>query len=326
VAEPETQEITLPKYEDSGSEILRDRIVILGRQGAGKTVYLSLLYDLLWKSKGDVTMKALYGEHHREFMKTVVELRRGKWPVPTASTRSTPIEVSYQGENRLMVAMDYSGELINKAFVSEKGSDEVQELLDHLDRAAGVMLLIDPGDVVGPKADINSTVENDFGIVQAMTRLRKWAGGANVPIVLVLTKVDETGVLLKEHGGTEAFCRKFFPKLISTATNLKVCKISAVQTVNKKGEINPGFVPKNLETPLRYCLDNISANEKNAETVKRRQEYVQANIKRIKREIIRDKIIRWCIIAVIATALGILAYYILAIVWPDILDKWILGS
>jgi len=326
MAEPETEEVTLPKYEDGGGDMLRDRIVILGRQGVGKTVYLSLLYDLLWKSKGNLTMKALHGEHHREFIKTVVKLRRGKWPGPTASNRRAYIEVSYKGENRLMVAMDYSGELINKAFVSEEGSTEVQELLDYLDHAAGVMLFVDPGDVTGPKADIDSTVESDFGIVQAMTRLRKWAGGANIPIVLVLTKVDETGSLLKECGGTEAFCRKFFPKLISTVINLKVCKISAVQTANKKGEIKAGFVPTNLEAPLRYCLDKISESEKNAVMIKRRQEYVQANIRRIKREVIRDRIIRWCIIAVIGTALAILAYYVLTIVWPGILDKWIFGS
>jgi len=327
MTEPKVEEETLPKYEDNGSGILRDRIVILGRQGAGKTVYLSLLYDSLWKSKGDLTMKALHGEHHREFIKTVVKLRHGKWPGPTASNRRAYIEIRYKDQNRLMVAMDYSGELINKAFVSEEESDEVQELLEHLDRAAGVMLLVDPADVTGPKADIDSTVENDFGIVQATSRLRKWAGGANIPIVLVLTKVDETQPLLKKYGGTKAFVQKLFPKLISTVINLKVCKISAVQTIkNGTGEINPGFAPTNLEIPLRYCLDKISENEKNAKVIKRHQQYVQANIKKIKREIIRDRVILWCIITVIATALGILAYYILAIVWPDILDKWISGS
>lgn len=324
MAEPETEEVTLPKHEDISSDILRDRIVILGRQGAGKTVYLSLLYDLLWKSKSNLTMKALRGEDHREFIKTVVKLQQGKWPGPTASNRRAYIEISYKGENRLMVAMDYSGELINKAFVSEEDTDEVQELLDHLDRAAGVMLFVDPADVTGTKADIDSTVENDFGIIQAMTRLRKWPGGADIPVVLVLTKVDENQPLLKECGGTETFCRKYFPRLISMVTNLKVCKISAVQTTkNKKGESKPRncFEPTNLEVPLRYCLDKISENEKTSDMIKRRREYVQANIKRIKHEIIRDKIIRWCIIAVIAMALGILAYYVLAIVWPDVLDK-----
>jgi len=325
--ELKVEEEALPEYQDKGGRILRDRIVILGRQGAGKTVYLSLLYDLLWKSDGDLTMKALHGEHHREFIKTVVKLRHGKWPGPTASNRSAYIEISYKDQNRLMVAMDYSGELINKAFVSEEKSDEVQELLEHLDRAAGVILLVDPAHVVGPKANIDSTVENDFGIVQATSRLRKWAGGAKVPIVLVLTKVDETQPMLKEYGGTKAFVQKFFPKLISTVVNLKVCKISAVQTFkNRPGVIKPSFVPSNLEVPLRYCLAQISDNEKKDEMFKRHQKYVEANIKKIKREIIRDKIIRWCIIAVIAATLGIMAYYILTIIWPDILDKWIFGS
>lgn len=195
-------------------------------------------------------------------------------------------------------------------------------MLDQLDHAAGVMLLVDPAHVTGSKADIDSTVESDFGILQAVTRLRMWAGGADVPVVLVLTKVDETRKLLEDHGGTEAFCRKFFPKLIATVRNLKVCKISAVQTTNeRKSEIKPDFVPRNLEIPLRYCLDKISEVEENAEVAKRREE----NIRKIKREIKRDKIIGWCIAAVIAIALGILAYYVLTIIWPDILDRWILG-
>jgi len=322
MAEAEVEEAIIREYQESDRSIIRDRIVILGRQGAGKTVYLSLLYDLLWRSKGDLNMKALHGEHHREFIKTVVGLRQGRWPGPTTSNRRAYIEITHKGENRLMVAMDYSGELIEKAFVSEEDTDEVRELLDQLDHAAAVMLFIDPEDVVGPKANIDSTVENDFGIVQAMTRLRRWAGGADVPIVLVLTKVDHTRPLLKEHGGTDAFVRKFFPKLIMTTRNLRVCKVSAVQTTKeRKSEIKPDFVPTNLEIPLRYCLDKISEVEENAEVTKRREE----NIRKIKREIKRDKIIGWCIAAVIAMAVAIVAYYVLTIIWPGILDKWIFG-
>lgn len=320
---PESEEVAIPEYKEGGRDIIRDRIVILGRQGAGKTVYLSLLYDLLWKSKGDLSMKALHGEHHREFIKTVVGLRQGRWPAPTTSNRRAYIEITHKGESRLTVAMDYSGELIEKAFVSEDETDEVRELLDQLDHAAAVVLFIDPEDVVGPKANIDSTVENDFGIVQAMTRLRGWAGGADVPIVLVLTKVDHTGPLLKEHGGTDAFVRKFFPKLIRTTRNLRVCKVSAVQTTKeRKSEIKADFVPRNLEMPLRYCLDKISEVEENAEVAKRRE----ANIQKIKRDIKRDKIIGWCIAVVIAVGLGILIYYVVGIIWPGILDKWIFGS
>jgi len=208
MAEAEVEEAIIREYQESDRSIIRDRIVILGRQGAGKTVYLSLLYDLLWRSKGDLNMKALHGEHHR------------------------------------------------------------------------------------------------------------------VPIVLVLTKVDHTRPLLKEHGGTDAFVRKFFPKLIMTTRNLRVCKVSAVQTTKeRKSEIKPDFVPTNLEIPLRYCLDKISEVEENAEVTKRREE----NIRKIKREIKRDKIIGWCIAAVIAMAVAIVAYYVLTIIWPGILDKWIFG-
>lgn len=110
--------IRVIEREESGAGIVRDRIVILGRRGVGKTVYLSLLYESLWKSKKHLKMKCLHGEHHREFVKSAEELRRKhEWPEPTSSNRRAYIEITHKGQNRLMVAMDYSGELINKAFV-----------------------------------------------------------------------------------------------------------------------------------------------------------------------------------------------------------------
>ena len=323
MGEPVTGEPVIPKYEEEGRDITRDRIVILGRQGAGKTVYLSLLYDLLWRSKGDLKIKAVHGEDHREFMKTALGVREGKWPGATASNRRAYIEISRRKENRLMVAMDYSGELIEKAFVAEEDTDEVRELLDHLDHAAAVMLFIDPAQVAGSKASIDSSVENDFGIVQGVARLRTWAGGVDVPIVLVLTKVDLTGPLLRQHGGTDGFVRKFFPKLIARTRNLRVCKISAVQTAkNGEGQIKRDFVPTNLEMPLLYCLDKISEVEKNVERAKIRQKNVQT----MKLDRKRSKIIGGCIAAVLAIAVGVVICYIVAIMWPVVLDKWFVGS
>jgi len=316
-------EVTLPKYEESSSDLVRDRIVIIGRQGAGKTVYLSLLYELLWKSNNKLSMKALDGQRHREFMKTAKELRAGKWPESTSGNRRTHIEISYKKQNLLMVALDYSGELINKAFVSEDGSPESKELQEHLDQAGAVILLIDPAQVVGHNASIDSSIENDFGIVQAMNRLKNWPDGNDVPIVLVFTKIDETYSLLKEHGGTKSFCHKFFPRLISTAEHLKVCKISAVQTNNR--HISSDFDPQNLELPLCYCLDLLLDREKDKKFGKELEQCRKTNIEKLKRKIRQEKIIRWAIIVTISIPVIITFIYVIIILWPRVLDKWILG-
>ncbi|MHC4757988.1 MAG: TRAFAC clade GTPase domain-containing protein [Planctomycetota bacterium] len=320
----DTQEQTLPKYEDINSSILRDRIVILGRQGAGKTVYLSLLYELLWKSKGDLSMKTLKGRHHREFIKAVTNLRKGKWPGPTSSNQQAFIEINYKGQQRLMVAMDYSGELINKAFILEEETNEVQELLEHLDNAAGVILIIDPADVAGIKANLDSSVENSFGIVQAVGRLRRWPGGDKVPVVLVLSKLDKNLHLMKNSGGTAPFVQKYFPELISTVKNLQVCKISAVQASIQNGNaIKSNFKPVNLEPPLRYCLDIILENERNSELAQMRQKNVQETIQRIKRQTKRDRIIGWCMALVLISAVFSVLYYIIVTLWPIVLQKFL---
>jgi hypothetical protein len=286
-----------------------------------------LLYDLLWKSKGDLAGRSLKGEHHREFIKMVANLRQGKWPGPTSSNSSAHIEISYKGQNRLMVAMDYSGELISKAFVREDDSEEVRELLDHLDHAAGVMLFVDPADVVDQKVDIESTIENDFGIVQAISRLKSWPGGHAVPIVLVYTKVDMSRNLVGDCGGAKAFTEKFFPRLITTVKHLKVAKISSVQTrQNGLGEIKKDFVPTGLDVPLRYCLDMIHECESVTYEAKKRKEYMQVTEKANSRKLLKDRIINWAVIAVIVSAIGIVVYYGLVIIWPGIVEKLIFGD
>lgn len=253
-----TPKQTVREYEEKDSKIDRDRIVILGRRSAGKTVYLSLLYDKLWRSKGDLSMKALAGAHHVTLVKTAEELRQTKWPAATQAMTQVRIAVNYEGKEKLIVALDYPGELFTNAFVKDMESEEISTLFDHIDHAQAIMLLVDPTHVSGD--DIDATIDNDFGIVQALIRAQNWAGGDKIPVVLVLTKIDQTEVIIKKHGGTEAFVRKYFQKLIAQVDHLIVCKTLAVEVVkDAQGNRVPkkSFRSVNLVKPLRYCLDVV---------------------------------------------------------------------
>jgi len=316
----------LPEYKDTQEDLIRDRIVILGRTQAGKTIFLSALYEMLWYGRDGLSMKALEGQRHREFMKTAATLRKGKWPESTTSSRKSFLELNYNGHVNLMVAMDYSGELLDKAFVSEEeANDNAKELCEHLDNAAAVIILIDPSQVTGPDATEDSIIENDFGIVQAISRLRSLPDGNKIPVVLALTKADNTLPVLRENGGTSAFVKKFFPKLISTVENLKVCKVSAVQCTGVDGELKPkpDFVPTNLDMPLRYCLDMIYKTEEARAVHKIRQKAIKKNIAQIKKQQKRDKIMTTIFFIVVFTAIGIMLYYILTTFWPNLLDRLI---
>ncbi|KKM44820.1 hypothetical protein LCGC14_1561500, partial [marine sediment metagenome] len=146
----------------------RDRIVILGRRAAGKTIYLSTLYAKLWRSLDGMTMSALSGVTHRNAMRIVAELTKGVWPPATQENARMAFDIKYHGRQRLMVSMDYSGEVFKQAFVEDGSqSREVKDLFEHLDRAAAVLLLVDPSMVYEHSGDIDAAVDDDFGMVQA---------------------------------------------------------------------------------------------------------------------------------------------------------------
>src|SRR5205085_669721 len=135
-------------------------------------------------------------------MDTVKTLSQGQWPAATLDSRSVELELEESGHKRLMVALDYAGEMFANAFVHERlDLPGVKPLIDHIDRAAAVMLLIDPSIVAG--MDHQAAMEDDFGLVQAVQRIRNWPGGDMVPVVLVLTKIDQHRRLIDKFGGPD---------------------------------------------------------------------------------------------------------------------------
>ena len=111
-------------------------------------------------------------------------------------------------------------------------------------------------------------MEDDFGLVQAVQRIRNWPGGDTVPIVLVLTKMDQHQQLLDHHGGGPEFIRKHFPALVRLLKQIPIMQVSAVQV-----ETGPDGKPRpradsttiNIDGPLQYCLREISTAEQELE-------------------------------------------------------------
>jgi hypothetical protein len=251
----------------------RDRIVVLGRRAAGKTVYLATLYARLWKSLDGLTMKASSGVAHETSMRIVDNLTKGQWPAATLDTTTMTVDVRYHSRTRQMISMDYSGEVFRRAFVEDvEGTREVKELLDHLDSAGSIMLLLDPSVSGGDRDEIDAAVDDDFGMVQAVQRVRNWPGGDKIPIVLVLTKMDQNLPLIKKAGSASDFVRTYWPALTRTLGRLVIFQVSAVQvTRNAEGDIVPRIDsdPVNLENPLKYCLQAMDARDQKREQYER---------------------------------------------------------
>ncbi len=262
-----TEALTDPPAADRAPIIERDAILILGRRRAGKTIYLATLYNTLWKAVRGLTMKALSGPAHELLMSIVDQLKRGEWPEATLGTRQLEFLVDDGVQKRLLVAFDYSGEDFRRAFVEEDTNPpQVKKLLNYVDRAAAVILLLDPAVAVSGKH--SEVVDDDFGMVQAVERIRNWQGGHRVPVAIALTKADRNKELIQSHGTAPEFVLRHYPALARTLQRVAVFPVSAVQEVpdgNGSTLPNRDSMPINIDLPLVNCLESLKQTERRRE-------------------------------------------------------------
>ena len=268
----------MPMFESApgSSPPLRDRIVILGRRRAGKTIFLARLYEALWQgckvidgrmlaageSSGGrkvvvMSCRTTSGPAHVQFMKIAEELRKGKWPAATSGNTYSEIVVSNGGREHVVTALDYPGEVFRKAFMLESDDPDAVELRMTVDRAAAAILLIDPSVAAGGGDEAQEDV---FGLTHAALRIRKSIGGDLVPIAIVFTKCDVNAAFLKEAGGVRKFASKHFGQLFREIERTSVFACAAVRVEqNSLGKQVPRAEkpPENIVEPLRYCLDFI---------------------------------------------------------------------
>lgn len=250
---------------------IRDRIVILGRRSSGKTVYLAALYAKLWDSCGSTRIKALKGASHVEFIKTVEDLKTDIWPPATQGISENILELTHNEQKRTIVALDYPGEVFTNAFVRDIHSDETNVLLDHIDHAQALIVLIDPEHIT--TGDLHSKIDNNYGLLQAVNRIQNWPDGKDVPIVLVLTKADKNSRMIKEHGGTKQFIVKHLSQLLRDVHGVKGCALSAYTCVQ---DSNSGHNKKSvlgIDAPLLYCLEKIQHIEQKKYEHRKREKF-----------------------------------------------------
>ncbi len=312
---------TIYEEEESARPTSRDRIVLLGRRAAGKTIYLSMLYEGYWKSLDGISMKAVSGHTHSELMRVAERLRHGVLPPATLEMHHCELEISQGGQTRTMVALDYSGEVFRQAFVegaTERPGPtppEATTLIHHLDAAAAVLLLVDPCSVCS--SDVDAVIDDDFGLTQAVAYLRASPGGTDVPVALVFTKSDETARHVDAEGGVVQFTKKRLPALARTLRKFQIFQVSSVQGARgANGEFVPreDFESWHIEKPLLHCLRHMEAQDHQAreELAAAQRELAAAAIVRRARH--RERRFNWVMAAATVSAI-IVVTCILVLVW-----------
>lgn len=240
----------------------RDRVVILGRTRAGKTIYLARLYEQCWKHEGPLRIEAHDGRTHLSLLSAVEQMQEHRvWPAATEGTNYLDLKLQWKGHELTMVSLDYPGEVFHRAFVEQAEDENTRELVDHVRRAAAVLLLIDPK--VLATGRLGESADDDFGMVQALRYLRSLPGGRTVPIALVLTKIDENADLLRHHGKLRGFAERFCANLLRTVPGLRVFGVCAVRSRRDSlGRHVPDLdrPPRGLTGPVEYCMEHVVAN------------------------------------------------------------------
>ncbi len=294
---PDPQQLTAATSPPSVRRSGRDRIVVVGRRRAGKTVFLARLYETLWRGCAlvdgvvvgegaptagrrvvEMSCRATSGAAHRHFMAIIEELQAGRWPAATLGNSYAELIVSYGGRERVLTALDYPGEVFRKAFLEDSSDADARELLAAIDSAAAVIFLIDPSVVVAGNAESH---EDSFGLTQAAARIRGAADGKDVPIAVVLTKADINKGLLREAGGVREFARTHFGQMFRSLERTSVFASAAVRSApNPLGATIPHAdrPAENVVEPLRYCLELIDVVADQSRIVEARRLHREANI------------------------------------------------
>ena len=86
------------------------------------------------------------GPHNHDIPleKIIGTLREGKWPLATTGNTYAELIVSHQGHEHTVTALDYPGEVFRKAFMGDSEDADANELRAAIDRAAAMIVLIDP--------------------------------------------------------------------------------------------------------------------------------------------------------------------------------------
>ena len=269
----------------ANAEPQRDRVVVLGRTRAGKTIYLSRLYEQCWKGDGPLRMEAHDGRTHLAMLSAVERMQEQRqWPAATESNSYLDLQITWNGHPLTMVSLDYPGEVFRRAFVEQVQDDDTRELIEHVRRAAAVLLLIDPK--VLATGRIGEAADDDFGMVQALRFLRSLPGGDRVPIALVLTKIDENADLLRHHGKLRGFAHRFCGNLLRTVPGLRVFGVCAVRSRRDSlGRVVPDLdkPPRGLTGPVEYCMQRVMA-ERMAEDRARAAEAMRQRVQQAERQ------------------------------------------
>lgn len=236
-------------------------IVVLGGPAAGKTVFLTVLYQHLWNGHGDLAIRASTGSMHSELLAAGEQLLSGTLPAATQALRHYEFELRKGEREYDLRFLDYPGELFRKVFYDALvDSDEARELYDVSTSADGVIALVDPKSIHDGTWDIDYALSN-------LLRFYRSNGRKHPHFVLAFTKRDETEKVVGDSASS--FLKDHLPHLAAElGDSLRLQHFCSIRIRN--GNITLAQ-PETVTAPLRAVIDAMETEH----VVQTRRAYVR---------------------------------------------------
>ena len=209
-------------------------IVMLGHSDAGKTTYMSLMYDRLNKGVGGFRVAAAHDEDHRRLRRAARAIREGRYPDGSDRRQEHALRLRY-GDSPLIdfVWKDYRG-----GALTERASEaQAAELFADLRKADGIVLFVDAHDLVSNPRGARKVRRLSVLVADALQDRQ-----ALTPVVIAFTKCD----LLPAHVADDELCAPFQTLIEAVGKQEHICGTTTRVICGRRSA--------HVDVPVLFCL------------------------------------------------------------------------
>lgn len=228
-------------------------VFVIGSEGAGKTVFVTMLSRFMVSRPKNLVFGPVDFESSNYVAKTMDLLERRRWPRSNPEGELTILKWKFgrKGKKLHQISLfDYSGQDMRKALLAddtEKLQGRPKELRKEIDNSAVLVYLLDMGGLVGG-ASLTDANENAWLLCAFMTR-PAWCKKERL---LVVTKADLYAGMISEAGGdlrkmiADHWPAVYNPdEFLSQQEKVEVLALTSVHvTTTLDGEGSPVRVPR----------------------------------------------------------------------------------
>ncbi|MFC5750848.1 TRAFAC clade GTPase domain-containing protein [Actinomadura rugatobispora] len=166
---------------------------MIGHSSAGKTTYVSLMYDTMRVGMEGFSLRAAEAYDHRVLKKAARAIRKGRYPDPSNQRSSFNLVLQHNGSDVFPFTWrDYRGGALSERSVD---SEQAKELYEDLRESDAIVVFADAQRLATRRG---AALENATLVTHVMRALAD-RDGAVLPVLVVFTKWD-----LVAHLGEEA--------------------------------------------------------------------------------------------------------------------------